>query len=350
VKRHEPELFARVRHVLLPKDYVRLWLTGDHISDMSDSAGTSWLDTGERRWSEPLLEATGMSSDQMPRLVEGSDPGGTLRTALAERWGMKGATVAGGGGDNAASACGVGTVAPGTAFVSLGTSGVLFTSSESYTPNADRAVHTFCHALPRTWHQMGVILSATASLEWLVAVTGRPADSLTDALGDTLRAPSSTYFLPYLSGERTPHDDTRIRGAFTGIGHDTGLPELTQALLEGVAFAFADSRDALGGLDRATAVGGGSRSRYWVQLLATVLGIPIDLPQKGDFGAAFGAARLGLAAATGADPIEVCAPPPIRETIDPHLALVGRFAEAHADWRELYPALRPLDAARAASS
>jgi xylulokinase len=350
VKRNEPELFARVRHVLLPKDYVRLWLTGEHISDMSDSAGTSWLDTGARRWSDPLLDATGMTPDQMPRLVEGSDPGGTLRSALAERWGMKGAIVAGGGGDNAASACGVGTVAPGTAFVSLGTSGVLFTSSESYTPNADRAVHTFCHALPGTWHQMGVILSATASLEWLVGVTGRSADSLTDALGDTLRPPTSAYFLPYLSGERTPHDDTRIRGAFTGIGHDTGLVELTQALLEGVAFAFADSRDALGGLDRATAVGGGSRSRYWVELLATVLGIPIDVPQKGDFGAAFGAARLAMTAATGADPITICSPPPIRETIDPRLALVGRFAEAHSEWRELYPALSPLEAARSTPS
>lgn len=346
VARHEPENFRRVRKVLLPKDYVRLWLTGEHISEMSDSAGTSWLDTGARRWSDTLLDATGLSPDHMPRLVEGTEPGGMLRAELAARWGVRGpVVVAGGAGDNAASACGVGTVTPGTAFVSLGTSGVLFTATEAYTPNAARAVHTFCHALPNTWHQMGVILSATASLEWLAGVTGRSAGALTDALGDELRPPSRTAFLPYLSGERTPHDDARIRGAIVGIGHETGVRELTLAVLEGVAFAFADCRDALGGVRRATAVGGGSRSRYWLQLMATVLDAPIDVPADGDYGAAYGAARLGLIAAERADPIEVCAPPPIRETIEPRADLVEAYAAAHARWRELYPAIRPVQPA-----
>ncbi len=341
VARHEPEIFSRVRKVLLPKDYVRLWLTGEHVSEMSDSAGTSWLDTGARRWSEPLIEATGLGLEHMPRLVEGTEPSGRMRTELAAKWGFGSApVVAGGAGDNAASACGVGTVAPGTAFLSLGTSGVLFTSCESYRPNAARAVHTFCHAIPGTWHQMGVILAATDSLEWLSRVTGRSADELTRALGDQLKPPSRTAFLPYLSGERTPHDDTRIRAAFVGIGHEVDVKELTQAVLEGVAFAFADCRDALGGLTRATAVGGGSRSRYWLRLCATVLDAYIDVPADGDYGAAFGAARLGLIAATGADPIEVCAPPTIRETIEPERSLVPAFAEAHAAWRRLYPAIR----------
>lgn len=340
---HEPDLFARARRVLLPKDYVRLWLIGDHVSEMSDSAGTAWLNTGARAWSAELIEATGLTVEHMPHLVEGTEPTGNLRAALASRWGMADSVViAGGAGDNAASACGVGTVAPGTAFVSLGTSGVLFTSSTSYAPNADRAVHTFCHAIPGSWHQMGVILAATASLEWLAMVTGRPADALTSALGDRLNPPSSTAFLPYLSGERTPHDDARIRGAFAGIGHGTGVAELTQAVLEGVAFAFADCADVLGGVTRATAVGGGSRSRYWLQLIATILNAPIDIPADGDFGAAFGAARLGLIAATGADPLDVCVPPAIRETIDPDPALADSFGAAHAAWRELYPALQSI--------
>ena len=342
--RNEPDLFRRVAKVLLPKDYVRLWLTGEHVSDMSDSAGTSWLDTGRRQWSSDLLGATGLDVDRMPRLVEGTEVSGTLRQDLRERWGISstGVVVAGGAGDNAASACGVGTVPPGTAFVSLGTSGVLFASSESYSPNPDRAVHTFCHAIPGTWHQMGVILAATASLEWLAMVTGKSADALTASLGDTLRPPAATAFLPYLSGERTPHDDAAIRGAFVGIGHGTDVAALTQAVLEGVAFAFADCRDVLGGVLRATAVGGGSRSRYWLALLATCLEAPIDVPADGDFGAAFGAARLGLIAATDADPLDVCTPPDIRETIDPDPRLVDAFRNAHSSWRGLYPALRDI--------
>ena len=213
VRKNEPDIFARVRWVLLPKDYLRLWLTGEHMSEMSDSAGTSWLDVGARRWSSELLAATELSERQMPTLVEGSEPAGRLRDELAARWGMaKGIVVAGGAGDNAASACGMGTVQPGQAFVSLGTSGVIFAANGSYLPNPQSAVHTFCHALPNTWHQMGVILSATDSLNWLSGVTGRSAGELTGELGDKLKAPGSVTFLPYLSGERTPHNDATIRG------------------------------------------------------------------------------------------------------------------------------------------
>jgi xylulokinase len=168
VKANEPDLFAKVAKVLLPKDYLRLWLTGEAISEMSDSAGTAWLDVANRKWSSDLLAATDLDESHMPALVEGTEVGGTLRAQLASRWGMTGSVVvAGGAGDNAASACGMGTVKPGSAFVSLGTSGVLFASNAAYLPNASSAVHTFCHALPDTWHQMGVILSATDSLNWL---------------------------------------------------------------------------------------------------------------------------------------------------------------------------------------
>lgn len=345
VKNNEPELFARIAKVLLPKDFLRLWLTGEHISEMSDSAGTAWLDVAERRWSPDLLAATDLDESHMPALVEGTDKAGTLRGELASRWGIAGnVVVAGGSGDNAASACGMGTVGPGHAFVSLGTSGVLFAANGSYLPNPESAVHTFCHALPNAWHQMGVILSATDSLNWLSGVTGKSAADLTGALGDRLRAPGGVTFLPYLSGERTPHNDAAIRGAFVGLEHESGAPALTQAVVEGVAFAFRDCLEALRAagtrLDRVTAIGGGSRSHYWLRSIATALGLPVDIPADGDFGAAFGAARLGLIAAAGADPLAVCAAPATAETIEPEQSLSQAYADAYARYRALYPAIR----------
>ena len=196
VARHEPEIFARVAKVLLPKDYLRLWLTGEHVAEMSDAAGTAWLDVGRRDWSEELLKASGMRREQMPRLVEGSEVSGQIRAELAARFGMPaGVVVAGGGGDNAASGIGVGVVKAGQAFVSLGTSGVLFAANDGYQPDAATAVHTFCHALPGTWHQMGVILAATDALNWFSRLAGASPKDLTAGLG-ALRAPGKTRFLP----------------------------------------------------------------------------------------------------------------------------------------------------------
>ncbi len=345
VRTNEPAIFDRVRKVLLPKDYLRLWLTGEHISEMSDSAGTAWLDTGARQWSAELLAATHLSEDQMPALVEGTQPGGVLRRALAAEWGLgEGIVVAGGAGDNAASACGMGTVKGGQAFVSLGTSGVLFAANGAYLPNPESAVHAFCHALPGTWHQMGVVLSATDSLNWLSGISGKSAAELTGALGAELRAPTGVAFLPYLSGERTPHNDALIRGSFTGLGHETNLASMTQAVLEGVAFAFRASLQALQAagttLARATAVGGGSRSRYWLKSIATALGIPLDIPADGDFGAAFGAARLGLIAGENANPHDVLTAPATAATVEPVRDLAGAYDEAYARYRALYPAIR----------
>ena len=347
VKNNEPETFAKVAKVLLPKDYLRLWLTGEHISEMSDSAGTSWLDPGARKWSAELLAATDLSEDHMPSLIEGTEQGGTLRGELASQWGMSdGVVVAGGAGDNAASACGMGTVAEGQAFVSLGTSGVLFAANGSYLPKPESAVHAFCHALPNTWHQMGVILSATDALNWHSHVTGKSAAALTSELGETLKAPTSVTFLPYLSGERTPHNDAQIRGAFIGLGHESERAVLTQAVIEGVTFAIRDNLEALKSagtsISRVTAIGGGSRSRYWLASIATSLGVAVDIPADGDFGAAFGAARLGLIAATGADPIAVCQPPRRAETVDPVSSLTQAYEAAYARYRAAYPAIRSL--------
>ena len=345
VKDNEPEFFSHIHKVLLPKDFLRLWLTGETISEMSDSAGTSWLDVAHRKWSPELLTATDLDETQMPDLIEGTEVGGVLRSELAAEWGMTGSVVvAGGAGDNAASACGMGTVAPGAAFVSLGTSGVLFASNASYLPNPASAVHTFCHAMPQTWHQMGVILSATDSLNWLARITGKSATELTRPLGDMLRAPTGVTFLPYLSGERTPHNDALIRGVFAGLEQESGATEMTQAVLEGVAFAFRDNLEALRSagteLTRVTAIGGGSRSHYWLKAIATALGIPVEVPADGDFGAAFGAARLGLIAATGADPVLICTPPVMDQTIEPDAVLSDVFEGAYQRYRELYPAIR----------
>ena len=344
VKANEPAVFAKVRRVLLPKDFLRLWLAGEHLSEMSDSAGTSWLDTGARKWSAELLAATDLDENQMPGLVEGTDAAGILRPALASAWGLgEGVVIAGGAGDNAASACGMGTVREGAAFVSLGTSGVLFAANARYLPNPESAVHAFCHALPETWHQMGVILSATDALNWHSRVTGTSAADLTAELGEGLKAPSSVTFLPYLSGERTPHNDAAIRGAFLGLGHESGRAVLTQAVLEGVSFALRDNLEALKSagttLSRVTAIGGGSRSHYWLKSIATALDLPVDLPADGDFGAAFGAARLGLIAATGANPAEVLTAPATAGTIEPEAALTAAYEDAYQRYRRLYPAI-----------
>jgi xylulokinase len=344
LRKHEPDVFARIDTVLLPKDYIRFRLTGHHVSEMSDASGTLWLDVALRDWSDDLLEATGLTRAHMPRLVEGSQPSGELLPGLAARWGAGGEViVAGGAGDNAAAACGVGVVRPGAAFVSLGTSGVLFVSNAAFSPNTEGAVHAFCHAIPDTWHQMGVILSASDSLEWLARVAGRKPAELAGALGP-MAGPSPVTFLPYLSGERTPWNDASARGAFVGLSHATGIEELTQAVLEGVAFAFADCqrvlRDAGTDFDSALAVGGGARSEAWLQIVANVLDRPLLLAADSEVGAALGAARLAICAAEGASPAEICAAPGIRRVIEPDRALVAAYAEAYGRYRALYPALK----------
>ena len=346
MRRHEPELFARVTMVLLPKDYLRLRLTGHHVSEMSDAAGTLWLDVAARDWSDDLLAATGLTRAQMPRLVEGSAVSGELSPELVARWGLRGpVVVAGGAGDNAAAACGVGVVTPGSAFVSIGTSGVLFVSNAGFSPNTEGAVHAFCHAIPATWHQMGVILSAADSLEWLARITGKSAEELAGAVGRVTR-PSDVTFLPYLSGERTPHNDASARGAFTGLAQAQGPDDLAQAVMEGVGYAFADCQRALAaaGTDFATAlaVGGGARSENWLRIIASILNRPLELAADSDIGAALGAARLAICAAEDAEPAEVCARPAIQRVIEPDPALVPAYAEGHARYRALYPALKAV--------
>jgi xylulokinase len=240
----------------------------------------------------------------------------------------------------------VGCFDEGDGFVSLGTSGVLLAAKAGFAPSPETAVHTFCHSVPDTWYQMGVILSATDSLNWLAHQTGSKPAELSALVGDRIDGPGNIRFLPYLSGERTPHNDARIRGAFVGLSIGDGHRELTQAVMEGVGFAFKDNLEALKAtgttLKRVLAIGGGSKSDYWVELIATLLGVPIDLPEQGEFGAALGAARLAIVGDTGAAPAEVMTRPAVARTIESRTELTDAYDTAYAQYRALYPALKEV--------
>ena len=282
----------------------------------------------------------------MPRAVEGTDATGRLRDDLAAEWGMaKRPVVAGGAGDNAASAVGLGAIRDGDAFLSLGTSGVLWVTTGAFRPNPGRAVHAFCHAVPETWHQMGVILSAASAFGWAAHATGSTDEaSLAEAASALPDGPSDVTFLPYLSGERTPHNDAAARGVLAGLNHDTGPADIGKAVMEGVAFAVRDCLEALAAagssVDTAAVVGGGAVNRHWVSILATVLGVPLKRLEDAAAGAAFGAARLGRIAATGEDFHAVCAPPPVLETIDPATESAAAYEAAYQRFAALYPKVK----------
>ena len=345
VRKHEPNIFEKISKVLLPKDYLRLWLCGEYVAEMSDAAGTSWLDVKRRDWSDALLAETDLDRSQMPTLIEGCEISGVLKKTHASKWGLPhGVIIAGGGGDNAASAIGVGVVKAGDAFVSLGTSGVLFAASDEYQPDAASAVHTFCHALPNTWHQMGVILAATDAMNWFGQVLNSSAQEMTNDLG-VLKAPSKTLFLPYLGGERTPHNDAQIRASFINLDHNADRQAMIRAVIEGVAFAFRDCFDALSStgtkINQLVAVGGGAKSEYWVQAIATTLGLPISIPVAGDYGGAFGAARLGMIA-YGINRYDVAISPKIKHIIEPVMSLHDDYLSALKSYRETYKVLKAI--------
>ena len=349
VRRHEPEVFARTATVLLPKDWLRFMLTGERVGEMSDAAGTLWLDVAERRWSAEVLAACGLTEAQMPRLVEGSEASGTLRPELAARWGLPaGVIVAGGGGDNAASAVGIGAVRPGEGFVSLGTSGVIFLTSDRFRPNPASAMHAFCHALPGTWHQMSVMLSAANGLSWVTRLVGAASEgALLEQVAQLTpqqreRAP---LFLPYLNGERTPHNNPHAQGSFFGLTNEHDAAALGWSVIEGVTFGLLDGWHALGvqpgevaGL---TLVGGGARSGLWAQLLADAIGVPMVTRHGGEAGGALGAARLAWLA-DGGTLDQVCPAPEIAATFSPDPAETARLAARHARFRALYRAVAGL--------
>jgi xylulokinase len=349
VREHEPQVFAATRRVLLPKDWLRLQLTGEAVSEMSDAAGTLWLNTALRDWSDTVLAACGLNRSHMPRLVEGSEVSAHLKPEWCRRWGLPAhVPVAGGAGDNAASAVGMGLVRPGEGFVSLGTSGVVFVSGARFAPNPSRGLHAFCHALPGRWHQMSVMLSAASAVSWAVKSLGFDNETCLLAAAERLtlvqrhRAP---VFLPYLSGERTPHNHPLATAAWFGMTTSHGRDELAYAVAEGVAFGLRDGLLTLGVqepvLTSLSLVGGGARNVWWAQLLADVLGLPLTLHHGAESGAALGAARLAwLACGGGVE--DVCTVPTVSRRFTPQPSLEAGLMQRHQRFQALYRALLPL--------
>ena len=343
--KHEPQNFAKIRSILLPKDFLRLRLTGVKATDMSDAAGTWWLDEAKRRWSHEALDATHTKIDQVPALLEGNDPSGILLPALAARWGMpKDVIVAGGAGDAAAGAIGLGAIKDGDAFISLGTSGQLFVATKSYRPAPTTMVHAFAHALPDTWLQMAAMLNGASPLAWGADLFGTTPGALTDAAEAGFESPGTVQFLPYLSGERTPHNNPDAKGVFFGMTSSTGHAALGQAILEGVAYSFADAYkavlDAGTSITQAGVIGGGSRSKFWMQILSNVLNIQLIRYIGADKGPAFGAARLARLAVTGESALAVCVRPEIMDVTTPQADLVQAYLPKIAQFRRLYQALK----------
>ncbi|AUZ71687.1 xylulokinase [Citrobacter freundii] len=348
VQRHEPEIFNQIDKVLLPKDYLRLRMTGDFASDMSDAAGTMWLDVAKRDWSDVMLAACKLTRAHMPALYEGSEITGTLLPDVAKAWGMQEIAVVAGGGDNAAGAVGVGMMNAGQAMLSLGTSGVYFAVSDGFLSKPESAVHSFCHALPERWHLMSVMLSAASCLDWAAKLTGLASvPALIDAAQQADEHAEPVWFLPYLSGERTPHNNPQAKGVFFGLTHQHGPAELAQAVLEGVGFALADGMDVVHacGVQPAsiTLIGGGARSEYWRQMLSDISGLQLDYRTGGDVGPALGAARLAQIAMNPQRPLSDLLPQLTLEQA--HYPDAGRHAlyqHRRETFRRIYQQLQPL--------
>jgi xylulokinase len=349
--RHEPAVLARARALLLPKDLIRLHLTGARATDPSDAAGTWLLDEARRGWSARAIAAVGIDPALLPPIVEGSAPAGTVRPEIAARFGLRaGVVVAAGGGDTMAGGVGIGAVEEGAAFVGLSTSAQLFVAAAAHRPAPAQLVHAFCHAVPGRWCQMAAMLNGAGVLAAIAHLLG-DADipTLLAEAEARFAGPGRLLVLPYLSGERTPHDDPHARGVVFGLTADTTRAELVLAALEGVAFSFADARDALaaGGTRIAAAgiVGGGARSAFWTRLIASVLGVPLSVYAGGARGPAFGAARLARLALGQDDPAAVLPAPPVQRVIAPDAALADAYVPRIEAFRRLYRALRPEFAA-----
>ena len=342
----EPEHYSWVARVLLPKDYVRLMLTGEYATDASDAAGTLLLDIRARDWSGEILDALEIPMEWMPKVHEGPESTGTLRQEVAEELGLlSGIPVAAGGGDNAAAAVGTGIVGPGLVNSSVGTSGVLFAHAREFNPDPSGRLHAFCHAVPGAYHLMGVTLSAGGSLSWWRETVGGDYDELVEAASAVPPGSEGLVFLPYLSGERTPHLDPEARGAFFGLTARHGIAHMTRAVMEGVVFSLRDAMEIMRGLgvpvEDVRATGGGARSALWRGLQADVYDTPIRRTVA-DEGPAYGAALLaGVASGTYAGVDEASSVVELREEVtEPDPERVKTYEEHYEVYSSLYPATR----------
>ncbi len=353
VKKHEPDIFRATRKVLLPKDYIRFRLSGVYAGDMSDAGGTLWHDVARRQWDDVLLDACGLDRSVMPHLVEGSDVSAVLSDTLKRDWGLgREVVIAGGAGDNAASAIGVGAVNPGDGLLSVGTSGVLFAVTDRLIAHPERGLHAMCHALPGRWHGMAVTLSAASALSWVAGLIGASGDlgalvqQVETFAADSDLCRNAPIFLPYLTGERTPHNDPEASGLFAGLRAEHDRIALAYAAMEGVAFCFADDlavmQEAGARMTNCVLVGGGARSAFWGQMFADVMGIALDLPAGAELGGALGAARLALLASGAGSVDEICPRPRMERRFMPDHEKAAHYAPRLARFRALYRVERAL--------
>ncbi len=349
VRDHEPEVYAKIAQVLLPKDYIRYRLTGAYATDKAGASGTLLLDLKERDWSREVLDALELPAEWMPKTHEGPETAGAVDAAAAEATGLAAGTpVMGGGGDQAAQAVGVGAVEPGIVALTLGTSGVVFAATDAPCTEAQGRLHAFCHAAPGTWNLMGVMLSAAGSLQWYrdVFASNQSFDELLAPAAAIPEGAEGLLFLPYLSGERTPHPDPLARGGFVGLTVRHGMAHMTRAVLEGVAFGLRDSMElmrgaGLAGIAQVRVSGGGAKSPLWRQILADVLGSELATVNTTE-GAAYGAALLaGVGAGQWASVPEACkATVRVLETTAPQAESVAKYNDWYPRYTALYPALK----------
>jgi xylulokinase len=346
LRTHEPQIFEKIAKILLPKDWLRLQLSGEAVSEMSDASGTLWLDVGARRWSGEMLAACGLGIGHMPRLVEGNAVSGALLASVAKSWGLPaGIPIAGGGGDNAASAVGVGAVRAGQGFISLGTSGVVFQVSDAFDPQPARALHAFAHALPQRWHHMAVMLSASSALTWAARLTQSETEAQLAALAGSLtlqQRASAPMFLPYLAGERTPHNNVHASGTFIGLRHDHDRAALAYAVMEGVTLGLMDGASSMGPGQVAQTdwalVGGGAQSDVWSQMLSSGFNRSLARYDGAHAAAALGAARLAWLA-DGGNEAEICAVRGVALRFEPVAAESAQLQDRFSRFVGLYPAL-----------
>jgi xylulokinase len=353
LQRHEPELHARIACVLAPKDWLRFALTGQKATDMSDAAGAWWLDEAARSWSKPALSASAALLDQVPPLLEGTAEAGRLRADVADELGLsRGIVVAVGGGDAAVGAVALGVVRPGAGFISLGTACQWVIASDIYRAAPEKLVHSFAHALPGRWYRMAAMLNGAGALAFAGRLLRAEVAELEAEAAADYRGPADLMFLPYLSGERTPHDDPYARGVAFGLAESQSRVDFVRAVMEGVAFTLADARDCLtetGDVaDQVGIIGGGAKSRLWARMIASACGVEVIRYRGGEAGPAFGAARLARLAATGEAPDEVCRPPETLDATEPDPGLADAFASRRERFQSLYRALRPEFAKAAA--
>jgi len=357
VEKNEPEIFSKISKVLLPKDFIRYRLTGEFFSDVSDASGTSMLNVGKRQWSDEILSAMGWPRDWLPEVTESTIASAKISPSVSDLTGLvAGTPVIAGGGDQAAQAVGCGIVKQGMVSATLGTSGVVFAQSDEYRVEPEGKLHAFCHAMPGKWHLMGVMLSAAGSFQWFKnelgkeeqkreeAGEGNAYDFLTGAAADVAPGCEGLIFLPYLSGERTPHPDPHARGAFVGITLRHRKPHLTRAVLEGVSFGLKDSLSLMQSLgvqpEKVILSGGGARSDVWKQMLADVFETPCTLVNATE-GAAYGAALLASVGCGAYSCVEGASKAWIRETEQIRVGANHlEYQKNYKVYQDLYPALK----------